>query len=299
MVKLVFKINPIVNLFYHLEKGGLSKRYVYAPVEEYRQKALRTTERVLLDNFSFLLDQENVHSVIIRAMGGSDALEKANENLVTALNTYANELTQIMRESWRDYLKYFQDYVKLDLEKFRENLQQLAPEIEEALIKLEDLLNLHWCEKYVIYIVEPTSINFKPCGGAIYGEGAVIEAHRDLKTNDIIELPIHELSHITFDLTILRSIPEKLRRDFECVDEAIIFLIVNALLNYLKAPPIVEKYKDERSKKTAFYAIQFWEKWQNRINSKIKEDTFEDFLIKLLRDDHLCLYSQKEMEGLR
>jgi len=299
MVKVVFQINPIVNLFYHLERGGLSKRYVHAPVKEYRQKALKITEKVLLDDFSFLLDQENIHSVIIRAIGGSDALEKANENLVTALGTYANELTQIMRETWRDYLKYFQDHVKPDLEKLGENLQQLASEIEEELIKLQDLLNLNWREKYVIYIVEPTSINFKPCGGAIYGEGAVIEAHRDLKTGDMIDLLLHELSHSTFDLTILRLIPEKLRRDFEYVDEAIIFLIVNALLNYLKAPPKVEKYKDERSRKTAFYVIQFWEKWQNRINSKIKKGTFEDFLTKLLRDDHPCLCSEKEMEGLR
>ena len=53
MVKLIFRINPIINFFYHLERGGLSKRYVYAPVEEYRQKALKITEKTLLDNFYF------------------------------------------------------------------------------------------------------------------------------------------------------------------------------------------------------------------------------------------------------
>jgi len=299
VIKLTFRINPLVNLFYHLERGGLSKRYAYAPVEDYRQKALKITERVLFDNFSFLLDQENVHSVIIRAVGDSDALEKAKENLVTALSTYANELTQIMGKSWHDYLKYFQDHVKSDLDKFRKVLQQLTPEIEETLIKLEYLSGLHWREERIIYIVEPTSINFKPCGGIIYGEGAVIEAHQDLDSKTTIDLLVHELAHSTFDLTILRLVPEKLRTDFEYVDEAIIFLMVNTVLGYLRGPPKLEEYEDERSRKTAFYVIQFWQKWRKRIDSKIKQDTFEDFLIRLLRNTHLHPYNEKEIEGLK
>jgi len=284
VVKLVFQINPIVNLLYHLERGGLSKRYLYAPVEDYRQRALKMTERFLLDNFSFLLNQENIHSLIVRAIGRSDSIGEAKENLVTALSTYADELTQIMGKSWPDYLQHFQDRVKPDLDKFRNKLQQLIPEIERALIKVENLLNLHWRENYAIHIAEPTSMKFKPCGSAIYGEGAVVEAHQELEPKETVDLIIHELSHSDLDLTILRSVPEKLRTDFEYVDEAIIFLIVNTALNYLKAPPKLEEYKDERSRKTAFYVIQFWEKWQERIDSKEKQETFEDFLTRLLGD---------------
>lgn len=79
MVNLIFRTNPILNLFYHLERGGLSKRYMYAPVEEYRRKALKITERSLLDNFSFLLNQENIHSVIIRAIDDSKSMRETEK----------------------------------------------------------------------------------------------------------------------------------------------------------------------------------------------------------------------------
>lgn len=189
-----------------------------------------------------------------------------------------------MGRSLSDYLQYFQDHVEPKLVKFRKKLQQLAPEIEEGLLKLANLLNLRWRENYTIYLVEPTSIHFKPCGGAIYGEGAVVEAHQDLKPNEMIDLIIHELSHSEFDLTILRSVSENLRTDFEYIDEAIVFLIVNTALNYLKVPPKIEEYKDERSRKTAFYTIQFWDKWQKRLKSKRKKEKFKDFLEKVLKD---------------
>ena len=198
MVKLVFQINPIVNLFYHLERGGLSKRYRYAPVEDYRHGALEITEKFLLNNFFFLLDQENIHSLIVRAIGGSDSIGEAKENLVMALNTWADELAQVMGKSWPSYLQYFQDHVKPNLEKFRDKLQQLIPEIEETLVKLENLLNLHWRESYTVHIVEPTSMGFRPCGGPVYGEGVVVEAHQTLKPREIIGLIIHELSHSEF-----------------------------------------------------------------------------------------------------
>lgn len=139
MVKLILKINPIVNLFCHLERGSLSgflrKRYVYAPVEKYRQKALKITERTLLDDFSFLLDQENIHSLIVEAVGKSDSVEEAKGNLVEAVIGFADELAQVMKKSQSDYLQYFQDNITPELEKF-----------EKTFGVLFQKLNEHWLE---------------------------------------------------------------------------------------------------------------------------------------------------------
>ena len=57
----------------------------------------------------------------------------------------------------------------------------------------------------------------------------------------MIGLIIHELSHSEFDLTILKLIPEKVRKDFEYVDKAIVFLIDNAWQKYVKETRKPEK----------------------------------------------------------
>ncbi len=285
MVKIHVQINPAVNLFYHLERGGLSKRYIHVSPVEYRCSVLKITDKVLLDSFSFLLNQENLHSVIVKRIKDSKSPMEAKRNLTRAMNIYASELADIIHKAWPDYLQHFKENVKPQLEEFENKLRQIVPEIEGALNKLERLLGLRWKKEYNIYIIEPTSEYFKPCGDAIYDDGAVVEAHLDLKTNDLVDLITHELAHSTFDPTILGFIPENLRKDFEYVDEAIIFLIVDTAMNYLKEPPDKEQYQDERSKKTAFYTAKFWERWQKRIGSVGKKGAFEDFLSNLLADN--------------
>lgn len=254
-------------------------------MEDHRDNALKITERDLLDSFSFLLDQEKIHSLLIGAIAESDSIREAKGGLIAALSTYAEELAQIMEKAWPDYLQHFQGSVRPDLEEFRDKLQQLLPEIKEALLRIRSLLNLKWHERYVVYIVEPTSMDFKPCGDALYGLGAVAEAHRDLGNKDLVDLVVHELTHSTFDLAILKSVPERLRKDFEYVDEAIVFLIVDTFMHRLRASPKPEQYEDERSRKTAFYAAKFWDKWHKRVDSKRKEEPFEDFLKGLLSDE--------------
>ena len=275
----------MVNLLYHLKRGGLSKRYMHVSPVEYRYNALKITDRVLLDTFSFLLDQENLHSVIIKAIKDSKSPVETKRNLAQTMNAYASELTHVMHEAWPDYLQHFEENVKPQLEEFENRLRQIVPEIEEALNKLEMMLDLRWREEYNVYIIEPTSADFKPCGDAVYSDGAVVEAHQNLKMNDLMDLIVHELAHSNFDLTILRLIPENLRKDFEYIDEAIVFLIVDTAMNYLKEPPNPEEYQDERSKRTAFYTAKFWERWRKQIGSIRKKGTFEDFLTKLLADN--------------
>jgi len=285
MVKLVFRISPIVNLYYHLERGGLSKRYLYAPVAEYRNKVLEITDRALLDGFSFILDQENVHSLIVSAIGNSSIMVEAKENLARALDAWANRLSEIMDKSWSSYIQYFGANVRPNLEEFVRKLEQLAPEIEERLIRTENLLGLRWRKNYVVYIVEPTSLGFKPCGDVIYGEGAAVEAHLHLARSEIVDLVIHELSHSTFDLAILDLMPEKLRTDYEYIDEAIIFLITATALEHLTMPSKIEECVDERSRKVASYAIPFWKAWQERLASSGERHAFEDFLKGLLEGE--------------
>lgn len=254
-------------------------------MEDYRGKALKITGRDLLDSFSFLVNQENTHSLLIGAIAGSGSIGEARGELVAALSIYADELAQIMGRSWPDYVQHFQDNARPDLEEFSDKVQPLVPEIQEALLRIGSLLNLQWHERYVVYIVEPTSMDFKPCGDALYRLGAVAEAHLDLGNKDVVDLVVHELTHSTFDLTILKLVHERLRKDFEYVDEAIVFLIVDAVIHNLKASPKPEGYEDQRSRKVAFYAAKFWDKWQERLQSKRKLEPFEDFLMKLLSDE--------------
>jgi len=283
VVKLDFRISPIVNLYYYLERGGLSKRYLYAPLGGYRSKAIGITDRNLLDRFSFLLDREYVHSLIVSSLGGSDTVEEAKERLVISLDAWADKLAEAMNYCWPRYIRHFEDDVKSDLEKFANKLQQLTPEIEGRMIRAGNMLGLRWGERYIVYIIEPTSLDFKPCGNAIYGEGATIEAHIELPSLEIVDLVIHELSHSTFDSTILGLLPERLRTDYEEVREAIIFLITNTALERLNMPKM-EECKDERSRKVASYVIPFWKTWQERLSSGIDQETFEDFLRRLMED---------------
>lgn len=283
MFKLDFRISPIVNLYHHLERGGLSKRYLYAPLGGYRSKAIGITDRNMLDRFSFLLDQEYIHSLVVSSIGVSNTIKEARESLVIALDAWANELTKAMSYSWSHYIRHFEDDVKPDLEEFANKLQQLAQEIEERMIRAGNKLGLRWVERYVVYIVEPTSLDFKPSGNAIYGEGAAIEAHLDLPPLEMIDLVIHELSHSTFDSTILGLLPERLRGDYEDIKEAIIFLITNTALERLNIPKM-EECEDERSRKIASYVIPFWKTWQERLGSVVDQGSFEDFLRRLMAD---------------
>jgi len=283
-MKLDLRISPIVNLYYHLERGGLSKRYLYAPLEGYRSKALDITDRNLLDQFSFLLDQEYIHSIFVNSIGRSDTIREANESLVVALADWANDLNKAINHSWQHYIRHFEDDIKPDLEEFTYKLQRLTQEIEERMIRAGNILGFHWGESYNLYIVEPTSSDFKPCGDVIYGGGATIEAHLDLPHTEIVDLVIHELSHSTFDSTILRLLPERLRADYEGVKEAIIFLITNTALGRLKLLKM-EECEDERSRKVASFVIPFLETWQKRlVAGKVDQESFEDFLKRLMAD---------------
>jgi len=284
LVKLDLRISPIVNLYYHLERGGLSKRYLYTPLGGYRNRALGITDRNLLDRFSFLLDHENIHSMIVNSLGRSDTVKEANESLVMELDAWANELTKAMSHSWPNYIRHFEDNVKPELEGFVRKLQQLNKEIEERMIRTGNVLSFHWRESYILYIVEPTSLDFKPSGSVIYGGGAAIEAHLNLPPSEITDLVIHELSHSTFDSTILGLLPERLRADYEGIKEAIIFLITNTALERLNMPKL-EECEDERSRKIASFVIPFWKTWQERLGSGIVEqESFEDFLRRLIAD---------------